>query len=144
MRFVRFLFRLFRKLLTFVVDIIASQSTWAYIRRHQLELDEYLDKELNNSETGLLYERQIGYVLESAGYHVKFHGALNGFNDLGADLIAYKGSDTIVVQAKGWSKAKRIHEKYIFQLFGTLITTRRTNTEKLLDPFFTLRLNTVI
>ena len=38
---------------------------------------------------------------------------------MGRDLIAIKGDNHFVIQCKYWGKEKVIHEKYIFQHFGT-------------------------
>ena len=40
---------------------------------------------------------------------------------MGRDLVCIKDSDVRIVQCKHWSKEKQIHEKHIFQLYGTLI-----------------------
>lgn len=38
---------------------------------------------------------------------------------MGRDLICEKGNEILIVQCKYWSQFKTIHEKHIFQLFGT-------------------------
>jgi hypothetical protein len=40
---------------------------------------------------------------------------------MGRDLIARRGSELRVIQCKYWSKEKTIHEKHIFQLFGSTL-----------------------
>ena len=62
-----------------------------------------------------------GITLTSVGGTVQFHGILEGFADLGRDLIATKGrADRNPVQCKRWSSEKQIHEKHVFQLFGSV------------------------
>jgi hypothetical protein len=48
-------------------------------------------------------------------------GIIKGFEDLGRDLIVKKNGKTCIIQCKNWSKEKTIHEKHIFQLFGTVV-----------------------
>lgn len=92
--------------------------------RNQLALDRYWTKRKNNWQLGRDYERYIGYLFESRGYNVYYQGILEGFNDLGRDLICKKEEETIIVQCKRWSHYKTIHEKHINQLYGTLIKYR--------------------
>jgi hypothetical protein len=40
---------------------------------------------------------------------------------MGRDLIARRGPELRVIQCKYWSKKKTIHEKHIFQLFGSTL-----------------------
>jgi hypothetical protein len=99
----------------------------AEVERHQRVLDQYLEREMDDEEIGRFYERQIGYLLESAGYDVTFHGALKGFNDLGIDLIAHKNKETLIIQTKCWSKSKLIDEKLIVKLFASTFHFKRRN-----------------
>lgn len=87
--------------------------------RNQIALDRYLSKTLSPTAVGRLYERYLGYLYERDGWNVEYHGIIEGYEDLGRDLICTKGNDVLIVQAKCWSKVKLIHEKHIFQLFGT-------------------------
>lgn len=90
------------------------------VERNQMALDRFWKKpNKSNWLLGLLYERYTGYLYESKGYDVKYHGAKEGKKDLGRDLICEKGNEILVVQCKYWSQFKTIHEKHIFQLFGT-------------------------
>ncbi len=87
--------------------------------RNQRALDRYLASKLSQTAVGRFYERFLGYQFESKGWTVEYHGIVKGYEDLGRDLICRKGGKTLVVQAKCWSSEKTIHEKHIFQLFGT-------------------------
>ncbi|WP_304419060.1 restriction endonuclease, partial [Turicimonas muris] len=104
-----------RKLLNY-----EEYSKLSVCQRNQLALDRYLSR-TSKIEVGKMYERFLGWEFEKAGYNVQYDGLLLGLVDRGRDFILSKdGSKTIkVVQAKCWSQSKTIHEKHIFQLFGT-------------------------
>lgn len=87
--------------------------------KSQVSLERYLSKRKTNIEIGRLYERYIGYLYEIKGWDVTYHGAIKGFEDLGRDLICRKDGNVEIIQAKCWSQNKMIHEKHIFQLYGT-------------------------
>lgn len=96
--------------------------------RNQLALDRYVQRHKANWEIGRIYERYVGHKYESEGWSVNYFGAIKGFEDMGRDLICRKGGDTHIVQAKCWSKDKTIHEKHIFQLFGTALLYEAENS----------------
>jgi len=89
--------------------------------KYQKALDRYWTKKKGKWEIGRDYERFIGYKYESEGADVAYHGIIEGFDDLGRDLIVTSGSEVRIVQCKYWSSEKTIHEKHIFQLHGTTI-----------------------
>ena len=100
------------------------------IEKYQLALDRYLNKKHKSLwEIGISYERYIGYIYENKGYKVLFNGALEGFNDLGRDVIAENKNEILIIQCKYWKKERIIHEKHIFQLYGTMIL-KQLNTKK--------------
>jgi hypothetical protein len=88
-------------------------------QRNQLALDRYLKSNLSQSAIGRFYERFLGYQFESKGWTVEYFGVVKGYEDLGRDLICERDGKTYIVQAKCWAAEKLIHEKHIFQLFGT-------------------------
>ena len=90
----------------------------------QLALQRYLSKQKTNWEVGIDYERYIGYIYENKGYLVKYQGALLGLEDMGRDLQATSNKETVIIQCKRWSASKTIHEKHIFQLYGSLVQLR--------------------
>ena len=94
------------------------------VERNQLALDRYWSKNKNNWELGRDYERYIGYRYETRGYKVYYQGILEGFDDLGRDLICKKDERTIIIQCKRWSQHKTIHEKHVNQLYGTVTKYR--------------------
>ena len=65
------------------------------------------------------YEMYIGYLYEQKGYSVEYKGIIDGFDDLGRDVIAKKDNEICIIQCKYWAQYKELHEKHIFQLFGT-------------------------
>ena len=85
----------------------------------QLSLERYKKKKKTLWQVGRDYERYIGYLYEAKGYTVKYFGAIKGYEDLGRDLIATNNNETLIIQCKYWNEHKTIHEKHIFQLFGT-------------------------
>lgn len=92
------------------------------VEKYQLALDRYKEyPNKTNWQIGIEFERYIGYLYEEKGYYVTYYGALKGFGDLGRDLIIEKGKEIKVIQCKNWSKKKTIHEKHIFQLFGSMV-----------------------
>jgi hypothetical protein len=85
----------------------------------QKKLDWYWGKpNKSNWQIGRDYERYIGYLYETEGWNVYYHG-MKGFEDLGRDLICKKGKSVDIVQCKRW--ANIIHEKHVYYLFGTTV-----------------------
>ena len=113
-------------------------------KKYQLALDRYVSKKKTKWEIGRDYERFIGYVWEKEGYRVTYQGIIDGFEDLGRDLIARRNNEVDVIQCKYWAKYKLIHEKHIFQLFGTTMelwlknNNGRSSTPKSLIEFANL------
>jgi hypothetical protein len=94
-------------------------------KRYQLALERYTHRPNKSSwDIGIEYERFIGYQYEQQGYIVQYQGALQGKQDMGRDLICTKPDEVLVVQCKRWSQDKTVHEKHIFQLFGTMTLER--------------------
>jgi len=105
------------------------------VAKYQLALDRYWQKKKTRWEIGRDYERYIGYLYERAGGKVYYHGIVAGLADLGRDLIVMKGDNIEIVQCKCWSQKKTIHEKHIFQLFGTTIEYWLKHTSKQVAVF---------
>lgn len=89
--------------------------------KYQKALDNWAKRKKSNWEIGRDYERYVGYLYETMGYEVEFTGAIEGFEDMGRDVIARRGSDLAVIQCKYWSSEKTIREKHVFQLFGSTL-----------------------
>lgn len=97
--------------------------------RSQLALERYCARKKAKWEIGLEYERYCGWRFEERGWQVEYHGAVRGLNDLGRDLIARKDGKIYVVQCKYWADHKEIHEKHVFQTFGTMMALRLDEPE---------------
>jgi hypothetical protein len=107
-----------------------SPEEWAALgsaERGQLALDRYLRSRKSPWELGRDYERYIGFLREQDGCRVVYHGIFAGLEDLGRDLIAERDGEIEVIQCKRWAKAKTIHERHVFQLFGTVVAMRIEN-----------------
>ncbi len=88
--------------------------------RNQKALDRYLANRTKSKwAIGRDYEMYVGYLYEQKGYAIEYKGILDGFEDLGRDVIAIKKEEVCIIQCKYWAQYKEIHEKHIFQLFGT-------------------------
>jgi len=106
------------------------------VDKYQKALDRFWKSRKSPWDIGRLYEQYIGYLYELDGYKVKYHGILEGYEDMGRDLICTKGNDVIITQCKCWKKEKIIHEKHINQLFGTCAKYEMDiNESKTLDLF---------
>ncbi len=120
-------------------QLYLSREEWERLsvtERNQLALDRYLERQKSDWEIGRYYERYLGYLRETSGWSVTYHGVLCGFEDLGRDLICTKEGTTEIVQAKCWSKSKVIHEKHLFQLFGTTVHYRLSYPSARTIPVF--------
>jgi len=105
-----------------MVAVFISEEDYRRLKpaeRNQLALERWLDRRKSNVDIGRMYERYIGAKYETNGWIVDYHGATKGLEDLGRDLVCIKGSEIRIVQAKYWASHKTIHEKHIFQLYGT-------------------------
>ncbi len=90
------------------------------VERNQMALDRYLRNRYKSKwAIGRDYEMYVGYLYEQKGYFIEYKGIIDGFEDLGRDIIAKKSDEVCIIQCKRWAQYKEIHEKHIFQLFGT-------------------------
>lgn len=91
--------------------------------RNQLALDRYIaSRKKTKWQIGRDYENYVGYIYEKQGAFVEYMGSLKKLEDLGRDLIVRRNGEIRIIQCKYWSKDKVIHEKHIFQLYGTVIS----------------------
>jgi hypothetical protein len=88
-------------------------------QKYQRALDNWRSSKKTSWQVGREYERYVGYVYETQGYDVEFTGAVEGFEDMGRDLVVRRGNELLVIQCKYWAMGKEIREKHIFQLFGS-------------------------
>ncbi len=89
--------------------------------RDQLALNRYILSQKSNWQIGRDYELSVAYEYTRKGYRVDTFGSYKGLDDLGRDLIATCCNRTLIIQCKYWSKNKSIHERHIYQLYGTSI-----------------------
>lgn len=102
-------------------DYLSSEEWRALssIERDQLALDRYVQSHSkSNWQIGRDYELSVAYEY-LLGYSVDTFGSRKGLEDLGRDLICTGPDRILIIQCKYWSKEKTIHEKHIFQLYGT-------------------------
>lgn len=104
--------------------------------KNQLALDRYLKRQKSDWEIGVDYERFVGYQYELKGYRVKYIGATEGMKDMGRDLICEKDGHLVIIQCKRWSEKKTIHEKHIFQLFGSTMQMRFEDPQRVYNGLF--------
>lgn len=90
------------------------------VERNQKALDRYIiSRNKSNWALGRDYEMYVGYLFQEKGYRIEYKGILDGYEDLGRDIIAKKEEEVCIIQCKNWAQFKSIHEKHVFQLFGT-------------------------
>jgi hypothetical protein len=89
------------------------------LQRNQLALDRYIERRKSKWQIGRDYELFIAHSYEQRGWKVSRIGVELRLDDMGRDVMAYKGNVTHVVQAKYWAQFKQIHENHICQLYGT-------------------------
>lgn len=104
--------------------------------KYQLALDRYKNRNKSKWEIGIEYERYIGYLYEKDGYKVSYTGALDGLEDMGRDLIVKSKNEISVIQCKRWSTEKTIHEKHIFQLYGSMVLYQIQHPERKVKGLF--------
>lgn len=108
------------------------------VDRNQRALDVFLSN-MSKLNVGKMYERQLGWWYENQGFDVQYDGLIKNLEDRGRDLLVTDRKKKIlyVVQAKCWSQTKTIHEKHIFQLFGTSYELKKHNLGLIVKPVFT-------
>lgn len=107
-------------------------SNLSTTEKNQLALDRYIEScRKTKWQIGRDYEMSVAYQLRKEGYDVDPTGIENRFEDLGRDIIAKKDGKTSIIQCKYWSAKKEIHEKHIFQLYGTTVMYCLENKLKL-------------
>ena len=107
-----------------ILDYLTKEE-WRQLpedKKNQLALDRYIaSRKKSKWQIGRDYELSVAHEYMRQGYKVDTFGAYMGIKDLGRDLIAKKGQVVHIVQCKYWSQSKKIHEKHIYQLYGTMI-----------------------
>lgn len=105
------------------LDYLSSEE-WqklSEVEKNQLALDRYIEARKTNWQIGRDYELSVAYEYSQKGYSVDTFGSYKGLEDLGRDIIAKNSEQILIIQCKYWSQQKQIHEKHIYQLYGTTI-----------------------
>ena len=102
-----------------------SREEWSQLterERNQLALNRYIESSHKSKwQIGRDYELCVGYYYSKKGCEVDTFGSYMRLEDLGRDLIVKKEDQIWIVQCKYWSQSKEIHEKHLFQLYGTVV-----------------------
>lgn len=118
------------------VRAFLSKSEWASLsdsQKNQLALDRYWDYRQRNAwAAGIQFERYVGYIYESEGARVEYHGAKKGFEDLGIDLVCTTEDEIVLVQCKRLSPDKGIpvRENTVAQIYGASLYYAHKNNIK--------------
>ena len=104
--------------------------------RNQLALDRYISGRKSKWQIGRDYEMYIGQEFEKRGFYVEYTGIIEKLEDMGRDLHASNLKTTYIVQCKNWSHEKTIHEKHIFQLYGTVVLKQLEHPQKKIQGMF--------
>jgi len=115
--------------------LVGNQQNISAAEKAQKALDEFKVRKLSKLEVGRLYERYIGYLYEEEDWTVTFKGIVDGFDDLGRDLICVRGDEHLIVQAKCWSKHKIIHERHVYQLHASTLHYRMSLRKTLREAY---------
>ena len=103
-----------------------SDDEWRSLsstERNQRALDHYIESHRKTKwQIGRDYELSVGYEYEQHKWEVEYFGSVKKLDDMGRDLIAIRGMERQIIQCKYWATGKKIHEKHIFNLYGTVIT----------------------
>lgn len=103
-----------------------SKEEWQSLsstERNQLALDRYIKSHTKSKwQIGRDYELAVAYEYSRKGYSVDTFGSYMGLSDMGRDVIAKQDNKVLIIQCKYWSKEKTIHEKHIYQLYGTVVS----------------------
>lgn len=104
--------------------------------RNQLALDRYISGRKSKWQIGRDYEMYIGQEFEQRGFDVEYTGIIEKLEDMGRDLHASNLKTTYIVQCKNWSHEKTIHEKHIFQLYGTVVLKQLEHPQRKIQGMF--------
>lgn len=92
---------------------------------------EYLKNKENNFKRGKDYELQIFNYYKNLNYKVYPNGYINGKNDKGIDLIAYKDNEMRLIQCKCYSKPPK--QEIIRKFIGDCELYIKNNQNKIKD-----------
>jgi len=103
-----------------------SQKEWNELsdsQRDQRALDNYIKSHKKTKwQIGRDYELYVAHKYRQQGYDVDPCGSYLKLEDMGRDLILRKGDQVRIVQCKYWAAGKEINERFIFLLYGAVIS----------------------
>lgn len=103
-----------------------TQEEWDSLtdtQRDQLALDRYVKSHNKTKwQIGRDYELFIAHRYRQQGYDVDPCGSYLKLEDMGRDLILKKDGQIRIVQCKYWSNSKIINERFIFLLYGAVVS----------------------
>lgn len=103
-----------------------SQNEWNELsdsQRNQLALDRYVKSHNKTKwQIGRDYELYVAHRYRQQGYDVDPCGSYLKLEDMGRDLILRKNEQIRIVQCKYWSSGKEINERFIFLLYGSVVS----------------------
>ena len=71
------------------------------VERNQRALDRYLaNRNKSKWALGRDYEMYVGYLYQQKGYSIEYKGIIDGYADLGRDIIAIKDNEVCIIQCK--------------------------------------------
>lgn len=120
-----------------------SKEEWDNLsdtEKNQLALDRYIESQKTKWQIGRDYELSVAYEYQRKGYNVDTYGSYMQLEDHGRDLIAEKDGKILIIQCKYWSSSKQIHEKHIYQLYGSVVSfciENRKNIDNVAGVFVT-------
>lgn len=90
----------------------------------------------NNNSVGAMYERYIGYLIESKlKTSVVYNGRIMGFDDEGVDLYYYREGKKVIVQCKCYAR-KSIHNKELRAFVGAREMERQKDGGECFASFY--------
>ena len=97
------------------IEALEFKLNW-YLRYGNLPTTLHREKSQAREDYGAQYERYVGYLFESQGYQVTYHGLRSGREDGGVDLIAKAPRKIWLIQCKRWRIA--VSKDVIARLHG--------------------------
>ena len=92
-------------------DYKDSDTTSHTTTQSKIQANTHNTFSLKNKEKGDKYELQILRHYKKQGYKVYPQGFIKGKADGGIDLVAYKGSEALLIQCKNWEYKQKIFAK---------------------------------
>ena len=98
-------------------DYRDSDTTSHTTTQSKIQANTHNTFSLKNKEKGDKYELQILRHYKKQGYKVYPQGFIKGKADGGIDLVAYKGSEALLIQCKNW-EYKQVKQEHLRIFMG--------------------------